>query len=171
MRSRVAEFPRCEIAFHSEYRRPLHGVGDQSPEYQPKFWQTRCTDDFAAAGQYSGVESASIPRVDRYEKWYDNYEAHVGHYFRTLYNLVRYVDEHGGKQRASYARLVRAQLSSHELQLLLFNGLSKYGREKFKPLIEEYTLLKHLKETAENKDAREQYASTAFVKDSNKEVE
>ncbi len=107
--------------------------------------------------------------VSKYEEWYSNYEAHVGHYFRTLYNLFRYVDEQGGSQREMYSRLVRAQLSSNELQLLLYNGLSRYGKDKFKPLIEKYTLLKHLKKTDENKDAREGYAPTAFEKASDME--
>lgn len=121
-------------------------------------------------GVHGGNQPNAIPNVARYEKWYENYETHVGHYFRTLYNLVRYVDEHGGEQRESYARLIRAQLSSNELQLLLFNGLSEHGIEKFKPLIEKYTLLKHLKATAENKDAREQYGSIAFVKATDREA-
>lgn len=112
------------------------------------------------------------PKVsaELYEDWYANHEAHIGHYYRTLYNIVRYVNEYGGDQSRMYARLVRAQLSSNELQLLLYNGLSKYGKEKFKPLIEEYTLLKHLKKTEENEDARQQYAKSAFERPDKEEA-
>ncbi len=43
-----------------------------------------------------------------------------------------------------YSNLVRAQLSSFELLLLFYNCLSSMGVEKFKPLIEKYSLLKTL---------------------------
>ena len=100
--------------------------------------------------------------VESYEAWYRSHESEVGHYFRTLYNMLRYINESGGDQSATYARLVRAQLSSNELQLLLYNGLSKYGVRKSKPLIEKYALLKHLRELPELRSWRSQYVSTAF---------
>ncbi len=100
--------------------------------------------------------------VQSYETWYHNHESEVGHYFRTLYNMMRYINENGGDQRATYARLVRAQLSSNELQLLLYNGLCKYGKDKFKPLIEKYALLKHLRQSPELQTWRDQYNQSAF---------
>ena len=42
-----------------------------------------------------------------------------------------------------YTSITRSQLSDYELLLLFYNGLSEMG-EKFKPLIEEYALLKNL---------------------------
>jgi hypothetical protein len=41
-----------------------------------------------------------------------------------------------------YTNLVRAQLSSYEIALMFYNCLSEMGREKFKPLVERYALLK-----------------------------
>jgi hypothetical protein len=99
---------------------------------------------------------------ESYENWYRKHEDEVGHYFRTLYNLVRYIHENGEGQRVKYARLVRAQLSSNELQLLLYNGLCKHGREKFKPLMEKYALLKHLRESTELNSWRSQYDRSVF---------
>ena len=43
----------------------------------------------------------------------------------------------------SYIRLARAQLSSYELALLFYNCLSEVG-EKFKPLVEEFSLLHNM---------------------------
>lgn len=106
-----------------------------------------------------------LPSVERYEEWYKSYESKIGHYFRTLYNMLRYIDEFGGPQGFMYARLVRAQLSSHELDLLLYNGLSFYGREKLQPLMEKYSLLKHLRRTPENREACEEYHKMAFGKE------
>ena len=111
--------------------------------------------------------------IKSYENWYSSRESEIGHYFRTLYNLIRYIDENGRDQKMTYSRLVRAQLSYHELQLLLYNGLSKYGKEKFKPLIEKYSLLKHLNNTEATKNIKiwfNEYDPTAFGSVSNVEA-
>ena len=48
------------------------------------------------------------------------------------------------KLRPSYMKLVRAQLSSAELFLLFYNGLSAYGRKEFWPFIVQYSLLEQV---------------------------
>ena len=90
----------------------------------------------------SGFEHAAI-RV-AYSDFYRRYQGDVGHYFRTLYNLVKLVDRSDIDDKRFYTNLIRAQLSSHELLLLFYNCLSEQGSQKFKPLIEEYALLKTL---------------------------
>ncbi len=71
------------------------------------------------------------------------------HYFRHLYRIFKFVatsplikDE---KDRYEYASMVRGQLSRYELIWLYYNGLSSYGRDKFKPLIERFSLLKNIR--------------------------
>jgi hypothetical protein len=65
-----------------------------------------------------------------------------GHYFRTLYHLIEFIDQSFIDEKAYYVGIVRAQLSTDELTLLFYNGLSEQG-ENFKPLIEKYALLKN----------------------------
>ncbi len=77
-----------------------------------------------------------------YHTFFEANQAEVGHYFRSLYNIVKLVDQSELEDKRLYTNLVRAQLSSLELILLFYNCLSDLGREKFKPLIEEYALLK-----------------------------
>jgi hypothetical protein len=81
-----------------------------------------------------------------YASFYRVYESEIGHYFRTLYHIVRFVDQSPmtDKEKYDYEKFLRAQLSSMELQLLFYNGLSTYGYQKFKPLIEKYALLKQV---------------------------
>lgn len=79
-----------------------------------------------------------------YMRFYVEHEAELGHYFRSLYNTVKLVRESDVLDKRLYTNLVRAQLSSYELLLLFYDSLSEMGREKFKPLIVEYELLKHL---------------------------
>jgi hypothetical protein len=112
--------------------------------------------------------SKDVDLLPLYESWYVDNESAIGHYFRTLYNIMRYVDESGGREARTYSRLVRAQLSSDELELLLYNGVSQYGKAKFKPLIEKYSLLKHVRIISGNQNARDQYAPSAFGKSKEK---
>ncbi|PXF63362.1 putative phage abortive infection protein [Kangiella spongicola] len=81
-----------------------------------------------------------------YIHFYKAHQAEVGHYFRSLYNIIKLVDVSTGIDKRLYSNLVRAQLSSYELLLLFYNCLSSMGAEKFKPLIEKYALLKTLPE-------------------------
>jgi hypothetical protein len=98
-----------------------------------------------------------------YEKFYAENQHEVGHYFRLLYNIVKFVDRSQIANKKFYTNLVRAQLSADELTLLFWNCLSKWGREKFKPLIEEYSLLKTLPDRPYlPPDVRRYYASKAY---------
>ena len=78
-----------------------------------------------------------------YRTFWNKHQVELGHYFRYLYNIVRYVDESpyvGGP----YIRLVRAQLSDQETLLLFYNCVaSEYG-EKFKVLAERFSLLDNM---------------------------
>jgi hypothetical protein len=83
-----------------------------------------------------------------YEDVFKSWEADLSHYFRFVYNILQYI--HREKQQnptidyLPYVKFLRAQLSADELVLLFYNGISEYGRDKFKPLAEEYALFKNL---------------------------
>lgn len=79
-----------------------------------------------------------------YDDFHSEHEASLGHYFRLLYNIVKFVDRTEGIDRHFYTNLVRAQLSSAELRLIFYNCLTPWGQDKFKPLVEKYALLKTL---------------------------
>lgn len=64
------------------------------------------------------------------------------HYFRTLYHLIEFVYKSPIEDKTYYTGLIRAQLSTDEVALFFYNGLSEQGRG-FKPLIERYALLKN----------------------------
>jgi len=84
------------------------------------------------------------------EEWKEFYKEHshdLGHYFRTLYNLIKLV-KHApeGLEKKKYTNIVRATLSDYETALLFYNLLSEYGNKEFKPLAEEFCLLKHVRD-------------------------
>jgi hypothetical protein len=70
-------------------------------------------------------------------------QGELGHYFRTLYHTIKFVNLSDIKDKRRYITLARAQLSQYELALLFYNCASPLG-EKFKPLVEEFGLLENL---------------------------
>ena len=104
-----------------------------------RFKKTWCRN----IAQYQG--NTELERINNtYLGFYNEYQSEIGHYFRSLYNIVKFVDNSKVEDKRLYTNLVRAQLSSYELTLLFYNTLSDMGREKFMPLIVKYSLLKTL---------------------------
>lgn len=71
----------------------------------------------------------------------------LNHYFRYLYHILKYIDTSRiitDEQKYEYASILRAHLSTYELILLFYNGLSSNGRDKMKPLMEKYAMLNNL---------------------------
>ncbi|MFI8749603.1 putative phage abortive infection protein [Vreelandella lionensis] len=57
-------------------------------------------------------------------KFFQDSENHiVGHYFRGLYQILKFIDysDLTKEEKESYSRILRAQLSTDELALLYFN--------------------------------------------------
>lgn len=88
--------------------------------------------------------SVQVQLNEIYMEFYRSHSSELGHYFRSLYNIVKFVKNNEVENKSLYTNLVRAQLSSFELLLIFYNCLSEMGREKFKPLTVEFHLLKHL---------------------------
>lgn len=88
------------------------------------------------------------------------------HCFRHLYRIYKYVDTSDlitEEERYDYACIIRSQLSDYELVMLFYNCLTTNGREKFKPLIEKYTIFNNLRTEllANNQDVNA-YSAIAF---------
>ena len=68
----------------------------------------------------------------------------LGHYFRSLYHLLKYIDTHCKSDKKMYFDLVQAQMNTDELYLTCINGISNYGRKNMRPLLNEYSFLENL---------------------------
>ncbi|MBK1612911.1 hypothetical protein CKO44_05430 [Rubrivivax gelatinosus] len=98
-------------------------------------------------------------------RMYSEHRHNLGHYFRFIYNIFRYIHESSieYEEKLRYCRIVRSQLSDYELLLLFYNGLNTYGNEKFKPLIEDYAIFNNLPlDLLLNAVHKSYYASTAY---------
>lgn len=85
---------------------------------------------------------------ENYNTFYNKHQASVGHYFRNLYHIVKYIHLSNlieEKDKKLYIGILRAQLSSHELVLLFYNVLIKdLGYPKFNYLANRYDILQNM---------------------------
>lgn len=82
-----------------------------------------------------------------YKKFYKVHQECVGHYFRNLYNIIKFIDESNElseEDKMFYSRLLRAQLSSYELVLLFYNCLAGHGFFKLRNLVNKYNILDNM---------------------------
>lgn len=64
---------------------------------------------------------------------FEGHQSRLGHYYRHLYQSVRYVDQQTIEiDKYEYVKTIRAQLSTHEQALLLLNSLSPMGANWWK---------------------------------------
>ncbi|MDD2582995.1 MAG: putative phage abortive infection protein [Desulfuromonadaceae bacterium] len=71
-------------------------------------------------------------------------EYQLSHYFRNLYHIVKFVHESNIVDKKKYIDIIQAQMSDHELYITFYNGISKFGNERFKPLLDQYQILENI---------------------------
>jgi hypothetical protein len=67
---------------------------------------------------------------NRYIKYYGGHQFRLGHYYRHLFQTVKYINNQEGinyNLKYEYVKILRAQLSTHEQAVLFLNSLSKLG--------------------------------------------
>lgn len=78
-----------------------------------------------------------------YARFYEAHAHELGHYFRNIYRILKFIEESDIPRKAEYSGLLRANLSNPELALLFYNGITDRG-DKLKPLAEKYALFENL---------------------------
>ncbi|MFV8358241.1 putative phage abortive infection protein, partial [Flavobacterium sp. XS1P32] len=100
---------------------------------------------------------------NRYIKYYGGHQFRLGHYFRHLYQTVKFINNHDNidyQTKYEYVKILRSQLSTYEQAILFTNSLSQMGKswelqpkinsqlKKYKKydfeLITKYNLIKNL---------------------------
>ena len=99
-----------------------------------------------------------------YNDVYKGKEAELGHYFRHLYHILKYTHESNIVTKKKYIDIVQAQMSDDELYLVFYNGISKFGKEKLQPFLEEYGFLENIRSRGKIFDlhASQFYPKTKF---------
>lgn len=100
-----------------------------------------------------------------YNDIYETNKSYLGHYFRTFFHVIMFVDQSDIENKKQYISILRAQLSSNEQVLLFYNCLHENGKEKFKPLIEKYALFKNIdRSLIFNEEHFNEYDASAYGK-------
>lgn len=106
-----------------------------------------------------------------YETFHSDNDAVLGHYFRYVYNIVKYIIEAFPKDKElqdKYIGLLQAQMSNDELGLLFFNALSIHGRngegkQQFKEWLDEHKFFENIdKRCVFDADYTKFYPRTSF---------
>ncbi|WP_419963870.1 putative phage abortive infection protein [Pantoea vagans] len=82
-----------------------------------------------------------------YTQFNKNNNHYLGHYFRTLYRILKIIDSSDLdlEDKVAYSRILRAQLSTDELSLLFLNSLKDVcDKGNFQRLLYRYCMLEHL---------------------------
>lgn len=86
--------------------------------------------------------------IESYTKFYNEHQDSLGHYFRNLYHIAKYVDNTkliDGGEKKTYLGIYRAQLSAYEQILILYNCCVKeLGYPKFRNLVINHDLLQNM---------------------------
>lgn len=90
--------------------------------------------------------------VAQYEYTYRSYQTKLGHYFRFIYNIMKFtIGERKEKYKDEdrYINLIQAQMSNDELGLLFYNAISKYGKandgeQKFLSWLNDYSFFENI---------------------------
>ena len=79
---------------------------------------------------------------DAFRDFWDRNQRYLGHYYRYLYNIVRFINEKRPDEE-TYIRILRSQISDQELLLLFYNCMTPQGH-KFKTLVEKFALINNI---------------------------
>lgn len=95
-----------------------------------------------------------------YNLFFEESQANLGHYFRNLFAIVKFVNSNNRKEKQFHIDLIRAQLSNYELLLMYFHCIT-VGTE-FKPMIEKYGFFRALPHDEIVTLTKGLYAQSAF---------
>lgn len=134
------------ISTYSEIVDNIESVS-HSREVKGRLCFVHFTGDLKYEFTYSRtLEKGPMTREDIclvYDKFWNEHNVVLGHYFRFLYNAFRFISENPTHAKPHHARLLRSQLSDQELQLLFYNCLSNQG-QKFIDLAKEFQIFDNL---------------------------
>jgi len=110
-----------------------------------KQWHQKTGDDGKI--KISSSEFGEIVFKVKY-KPFNGHSEKLGHYFRHLFQAVKFIDEQTGKYftpdvKYKYVKTLRAQLSNFEQLLLYYNHLSVIGHP-WKKFLKDYHLIKNI---------------------------
>jgi len=84
---------------------------------------------------YKILNTTDLPKSDNTNiKFFGGHQYHLGHFFRHLYQAVKYIDQQPDwlfsfDEKYDYIRTLRAQMSNYEQAVFFINSLTALGRK------------------------------------------
>jgi Putative phage abortive infection protein len=137
------------ISLHNEIVNTIHYEPSKDKIYKGRLYFKNAKTRLAARYVPNTYDDTSeLQKLQNLFKAFSkDHQVIVGHYFTNMYRILKFIDQNeilSPQEKMDYIGLLRAQLSSYELVLLLYNGISTYGKDKFLPLMRKYDLLQNL---------------------------
>lgn len=105
------------------------------------------------AERYSANVEVLLPLLkSTYEQFYRDNDANLGHYFRFVFNIVKFIRESFSEEtdmQERYIGLIQAQMSNDEMGLLFYNclsihGMNTAGEPQFRDWLDEYNFFENI---------------------------
>ncbi|MEK3787535.1 putative phage abortive infection protein [Paenibacillus sp. FSL K6-1230] len=95
-------------------------------------------------GVINGLERSNALKSS-YRSLYSQRESDLFHYYNHLYTILELIDSSSLKKedKLMYARIFKSQLSSHEIIIILYHGLSEMGYE-LSVLLRKYRIFENI---------------------------
>tara|TARA_R110002049_G_scaffold107234_5_gene254855 strand:- start:155 stop:1030 length:876 start_codon:yes stop_codon:yes gene_type:complete len=82
--------------------------------------------------------SSEFEVVDHaFKKFYSNHRSNLDHYFKNLYNTIKFIQNSNLEDKSYYVSIVKAQLSNNEIMFLFYNIIVNMENIDFKLLLKE----------------------------------
>ncbi|PTQ86800.1 putative phage abortive infection protein [Agitococcus lubricus] len=118
----------------------------------------------------SGMNVSVKVFIGRYKKIQNSHNYIFGHYFRNLFQILKFIAEMelDEEKKYKYAKIIRAQMSTMELAILLINCTENMvDKGEFRNLLVKFSFLKHLgldlKKDGKNEIVRLKGVSSDFI--------
>ena len=89
------------------------------------------------------------------------HQSDFNHYVRNLTAILKTIKESDVENKPFYANLIRAQLSTYELSMLFYYGLTRAG-QNLKPLLEDFGIFLNFANLVPDQDLFDRYELRAF---------
>lgn len=83
-------------------------------------------------------------RIVLYEDFHKEFENIISHYFETIYQILRFINNSHIENKEDYANLFKAQFSKSELELLFYYGTSKIAKKSSTVFFIKYEFFEYL---------------------------
>ncbi len=147
------------------------GVNNSSTNYLKKLISAIISDDKAEKilsfslldsliSTHANIKESNRLGLTNFYLPYDGHQSRIGHYFRHLFQTVKYINDQPSnlfsfEEKYNYAKTLRAQFSTHEQALFMYNAISPLGApwelsseitDVNNKLITKYNLIKNIPE-------------------------